>query len=106
MHGHPWLHDHPWLPCCDVSNTALYEVRSKVNTADLIAIASDRYPFLPAARQTHSLDWELDMADDGLLVTFLVSHLNARHLSAVLDLDVEEVCFVPFGIPPTTLTDR
>ena len=77
-----------------------------MNSASLFAIVSDRYPFLPAARQTHSLDWKLDMAENWLLVTFLVSHLNARHLSAVLDLDVEEVCFVPFGIPPTTLTDR
>jgi len=45
------------------------------------------------------------MADDGLLAALLVSHLNARHLCAVLDLDVKEVRFVPFWILPSTPAD-
>lgn len=109
LHSHPWLNlldCYPRLPCGDKSNTTLYEVRSKVNAASLFAICSDRYPFLPAARQTHPLDWELNMADNGLLVAFLVSHLNPRHLSAVLDFDVEEVGFVPSWIASSALTDR
>jgi hypothetical protein len=77
-----------------------------VNSASFFAILSDHNPFLPATRQTHPLDWEFNMADNGLLVAFLVSHLDARHLGTVLDLDIEEIRFVPSWIFTSALTDR
>ena len=91
--------------CGNISYAALNEVRSKMYSASLFAIVSNHDPLLPAARQTHSLNWEFYMADDGLLAALLVSYLNARHLCAVLDLDVKEVRFVPFWIFPSTPAD-
>jgi hypothetical protein len=45
------------------------------------------------------------MADDGLLAALLVSHLDARHLCAVLDLYVKEVRFIPLWIFSSTPAD-
>lgn len=106
LHHSLRLDSYPRLPCGDISYPALYEVRSKVNSPSFLAIVSDHNPFLPATRQTHPLDWEFDMAKDGLLVAFLISHLDARHLSTVLDLDIEEVRFVPSWITPSAPSDR
>ena len=89
----------------NISNTSLNEVRSKVYSASLLAIVSNHNPLLPAARQTHPLNWEFDMADDWLLAALLVSHLDARHLCAMLDLDVKEVRFSPSWIFPSTPAD-
>ncbi len=89
----------------NISNTSLNEIRSKVYSASLFAIVSDLDPLLPAARQTHPLNWEFYMADDGLLAALLVSHLNACHLCAVLDLDIKEVRFIPLWIFPSSPAD-
>ncbi len=89
----------------NISNTSLNEIRSKVYSASLFAIVSDLDPLLPAARQTHPLNWELDMTNNWLLAALLVSHLDARHLCAVLDLDIKEVRFIPLWIFPSSPAD-
>lgn len=98
LHGHTWLSG-------NISNTSLNEVRSKVYSASLLAIVSDHDPLLPPSRQTHPLNWKFDMADDGLLAALLISHLDARHLCAVLDLYVKEVRFIPLWIFSSTPAD-
>ena len=90
----------------NIPYSTLNEVRSEVYSASLFAIVSDLDPLLPAARQTHPLNREFNMANYGLLISLIVSDFNSRHLCTVLDFDVEEICFVPSWISPTTPAQR
>jgi len=76
-----------------------------MHSASHISILSNLNPLLPATRQAHPLNWEFDMTDNWLLSTLLVSDFNTCHLCAVLDLDVEEICFVPSWIYATISAD-
>jgi len=76
-----------------------------MHLASKIYTMSDLNPLLPAARQAQSLNWEFNMTNNWLRTTLLVSDFNTCHLCAVLDLDVEEICFVPSWIYATTSAD-
>jgi len=92
--------------CGNISNTALDEVRSEVHSASLFAIVTDLDPLLPAARQAHPLNREFNVADYGLPIALIVSDFNPCHLSAVFDLDVKKVSFVPSWISASTPAKR
>jgi len=96
--------------CGNISNTALDKVRSEMNSAGIFSVVSDFDPLLPAARQAHPLNREFNVADYGLPFTLIVSDyvsdFNPSHLSAVFDLDVKKVCFVPSWISAATPAQR
>jgi len=108
--GHHWrltqsLDGHTRL-CGNISNSALNEVRSEVHSASPFAIVSDLDPLLPAARQTHPLNREFDMANYGLAIALIVSDFNSCHLCTVFDLDVKKVCLVPSWISASAPAQR